>query len=986
VFVSYSRRDKEFVTERLLRALVAAGKEAWVDLEDIPPAADWRDKVLAGVESANALIFVISPASVASEICREELDRGVALHKRLVPVARSDPHGASVPEPLARANWVWMRDEDDFDHAFASVVEALETDLAWRDAHTRFAVRTAEWLAHDQDGSYLLRGSDLRSAEEWLKSQAGHREHPTAEQVEYIVASRQAAARRQRVTIGAVTLALVVAIALAVVALLQRNLALDRERVAKSRELAASALAVLPNDPELSVLLAAEGARRKPTAEAEDSLRRAMADSWVRATLPMHGVVAQAAFDRSGRRVITGSLDGTAAVWDARSGRRIATMRGHGDQVWGAAFNPDGTRVVTASADRTARVWDSRSGRQLAVLRGAAGLVVSPSFSPDGGRILAASSDHIARIWDAGTGRLAVSLVGHRDAIFNAAFDAGGDRVVTSSADGTARVWDARTGAMTAVLRVPGGWVNRAAFSRDGRLVATANQDDTARVWRAGDGTPVAVLRGHSADVRSVAFSPDGRRLVSTSNDGTASVWDVGSKRQVAVLRGHTDTVDRAVFDRTGTIVGTASEDGTARVWDSGSGEQIAVLRGHRDTVGGLSFAPAGRSVLTFSDDGTARLWRMPDVAGVALRGDRHPVKGAVLSHGGGRAVSWSDHGTAWIWDARTGRRLRTLRGAFLVQAAGFSRDGSRLITATAAPDGIPLRIWDAASGRLIRKAGSDQLPTAMSLSPDGRRAATVGLDGSNAMVWDVATGRRLAVLRGHSGQVSSATISPDGRRVVTTSLDGTIRAWEVAGGRPTGRLDVSPGFQSPQAAFSPTGEWVVTTSAEGPIPVWNLHSSRPSRFLRARALIGQEVVDVAVSEQGAVAAADRQSAGVVRVFDPQSGRVTTELRGHRNEVRAIAFSPDGRWLASASLDGTGRVFEAGTGRTVDVLRGAHDGLTEVQFGDDGRHVITAGKDGTARVYDCQACLPLSTLIEEAPRFVSRGRTLTDAERSRYLH
>jgi WD40 repeat protein len=976
------------VVGRLVAALVRLGKDVWIDLEDIPPAADWRDRVLAGVEAANALIFVLSPDSATSEICREELDRAVALNKRLLPVVRRDVPGASVPAPLQRLNWISLRAEDDFDQGLALVVEALETDLAWRDTHTRLASRAGEWLAHDRDASFLLRGSDLRAAEDWLADQAGHQEAPTAEQTQYTLAGRRAAARRQRTTLAAVATALVIAVALAVTALWQRQLAVDREKTARSRELAASALAVLPRDPELSALLAAQGIRRKPTAQAEDALRRAIGASYVHATLRHGGPVESAVFDPARGRVATASLDGSAGVWDVRSARRLLTLRGGGGQLWGVAFSPHGAHIVTTSSIGTGQLWSGRTGRRLATLKGHVGNVHSPAFSPDGTTVVTAGSDQTARLWDVAGGRLLHTLIGHRGIVFNAAFGSAGRRVVTSGEDGTARIWSAATGRMLVTVRVPRGWVNRAAFSPDGRLIATADQDHMARAWDARTGAQVAVMRGHGDSVLSVAFSRDSKRVVTASADDSAMVWDVRTGRRLAIMRGHTQTVNRAVFDPTGKLVATSSADRSARVWDAGTGAQVGQLLGHADDVGGVTFSPDGRMLLTSSDDGTARVWRVPNTAGRALHGDGRPVAGAVFSPRGDRAATWSGVSAAWVWDTRTGRRLRVFGGSrYLVTAAAFSPDGRRLIASTVDPAGAPLHVWRLAGGRLIAKAsGPTLVGPSLSLSRDGRRATTVSLrHPASAQVWDTVTGRRLADLRPHTADVLSATLSPDGRRVVTTGSDRRLRAWNVGSERTLASLRHWASVLNPEAVFSPDGAWVAITSADSPIPVWDLHARKPRRSLRPRALVPEEVVDLAVSREGLIAAASRDRDGVVRVFDAASGSVVSELRGTPGEVRAVAFSTDGRWVATAGLDGTGRVWEAVTGRLVQELRGHSGPLTAVAFSPDARHVITAAKDGTARIHDCPACLPLRRLVAEVPNFVTPGRTFTTAERARYV-
>jgi WD40 repeat protein len=150
-----------------------------------------------------------------------------------------------------------------------------------------------------------------------------------------------------------------------------------------------------------------------------------------------------ATFSPDGAQILTASLDGTAKVWDAKSGTEVLTLKGHTGAVWSASFSPDGERIVTTSADQVAKVWDARSGAQVLTLKGHTNNVRSATFSPDGTRIVTASDDRTARVWDAKSGAEVLTLKGHAKKVNSASFSLDGTRVVTASDDGTASIWDA---------------------------------------------------------------------------------------------------------------------------------------------------------------------------------------------------------------------------------------------------------------------------------------------------------------------------------------------------------------------------------------------------------------------------------------------------------------------------------------------------------------------------------------------------------------
>ena len=191
VFISYSRRDKKFV-HILHDALENSAKKTWVDWEDILPTSEWWQEIEKAIAGSDTFIFVISPASIASEYCNKEVEYAFNLHKRILPIVRQDVTDITqVQAALSRHQWIFFRESDDFEIAFQRLLEAIALDLPHIHAHTKLLVRAIEWENKQRKDGFLLRGEDLEEAEKWLMESEAKSPKPTEIQVVYIQSSHK---------------------------------------------------------------------------------------------------------------------------------------------------------------------------------------------------------------------------------------------------------------------------------------------------------------------------------------------------------------------------------------------------------------------------------------------------------------------------------------------------------------------------------------------------------------------------------------------------------------------------------------------------------------------------------------------------------------------------------------------------------------------------------------------------------------------------
>lgn len=192
VFISYSRKDKVFV-QKLNDSLDAIGRDAWVDWEGIPVTAEWWQEIQKGIEEANTFIFVLSPNSIQSKVCRDEVEYAVSLNKRLIPVVSDSGFDSAAVHPsLAKINYQFFREEDVFEKSFLSLVKALDTDLDHVRMHTRILQRALEWEKQNRTSDFLLRGTDYENAQNWQGNCLAQKKSPppTDTIMDYIATSK----------------------------------------------------------------------------------------------------------------------------------------------------------------------------------------------------------------------------------------------------------------------------------------------------------------------------------------------------------------------------------------------------------------------------------------------------------------------------------------------------------------------------------------------------------------------------------------------------------------------------------------------------------------------------------------------------------------------------------------------------------------------------------------------------------------------------
>ena len=902
VFISYSRRDGEFV-HRLAHELESRGKEVWVDVEGIRDAEVFPEVLRRAIESSDAFVFVITPDAVRSQFCVEEVEHAVALNKRVVPLSlRAVPDG-ELPDAIRVRNWIPIG-EREFEQGVQRLVAAVETDLEWERQHSRLTVKALDWEHSGRDRSFLLRGSELAAAEQWLAAAAERESGANAIEQEYLLAARLARSRRQRGLIGVSLVVAAVSVGLLVFALISRSHAITAARVALADSLGAQAIA----DPHLdrAMLLGVEAVRLDPSERTQGDLLTALlrAPSAIR-TLHGDGLrVNGIALSPDGRTVALEDNVPNIFLLDAATGARLgevpnSVLRAPPSAL---AYLPDGRLAFQGGGNPPSEVdlidtSRRRIAQRLVLPRMVRAAIQPPTQfggSPNfGGNNFAVGPHGLLGValagyavqWTLPQGRLASSpfrLPGSASFLF---YRSDGRQLVSVGA-GETGVLDARSGKVLRTYPIGGG---AAALSPDGRTLVVGDDQGTVRFLNLQSGAVTTAVAAHAGAVFEAGFTPDGRSAVTSGDDGKSLVWDLASHQVRTALVGHAGPIRGQAISPDGSTLYTGSFDTTILASDlNGKHGFVRTFVGAQSSPALMAWneaiSPNGRVLAVGGNDGRVNLW---DTRSLQKLGSFQAVPGfvAAVSFGSdgrtllvaGDRLSPHPVGSLRIWrlDPTPTLARQLAGGAPLYTWATFSPDG-RFVAATGTTpaqlsaagrgDGL-LAEWNA-NGRLVSPPvhlHGGGLALDVGFAKQGPRVAVTQLENRVAVV-NPPRDAVLARWRASTAQqMTGGALSPDGQRVATVDFDGFLHVWRAANGSSAA---------SPTRA-SETAAWSVNWSPDG------------SRLVTA----GGD--------------------GTVRIYDAQTGQqigTSLPMPGQQqvNDPYAV-YSPDGRTIAAT--DSTGRVW-----------------------------------------------------------------------------
>jgi WD40 repeat protein len=522
---------------------------------------------------------------------------------------------------------------------------------------------------------------------------------------------------------------------------------------------------------------------------------------------------------------------GAVQLWEAHSGRAVATKLATHTLIPRLVFRPGSRTLALCTYDGAVRLWDWERNAIDALPKRHQGVVLGIGFSADGRLLASGGADNAVRVWDVDLRKELYTLHVIGGPIYSVAFSPNGTLLAAAIAaprpyeaskktteSSRLVAWDLTTRQERFTRPIPGaGKTSRVVFRSDGKLLATADGDGSVGFWDVATGNLVGTGMGHRGAVLDVAFQPAQSSLASCGQDGTVRLWSSPAGKKSALLKGHVGAVSSVCWSPDGTRLATAGMDGTIKVWDPADEDGARVLSGQEAEAAVLAFHPDG--CLAAAVGPFVCLYHPESSAATPTRrlvGHRNDIrclcwveKDRLLSVGNDQQVI--------LWDTVRDKRLQettvSIQGA---TALAFSANGH--VLAVGRSDGT-IQLWDWRKDYMFRELrGSEDEVIALAFSPDDRTLLCGCADETVRLV-DIKSGEQPLVLRANS-KARGVAFTAQGNRLITGHANNQVLLWDARTGQLLLRLSARTG-QVCSLAASPDDRWLAAGSGDRTITLW---------------------------------------------------------------------------------------------------------------------------------------------------------------------